>query len=99
MTIEKKIEIMQHFADGGEVEMETERNIWISAKHPTWNWLENTYRIKPEPKRETVTLHGEESYSGFWGFDSGSEDPSEYRITFDLVDGEPDCASINMEEV
>ena len=54
MTIEKKIEIMQYFADGGEVEMETERNIWISIKHPTWNWLENTYRIKPEPTPQSL---------------------------------------------
>lgn len=72
---------------------------WESGP-PAPIWLYNVaYRIKPEPKRETVTLYGEESYSGFWGFASGSEDPSEYRITFDLVDGVPDCASIKMEEV
>ena len=69
-------------------------------KHKAEAYVDDwTYRIKPEPTRETVALYGEESYSGFWGFDSGSEDPSEYRITFDLVDGVPDCASIKMEEV
>jgi len=50
-----------------------------------------------KPARETVTLYGEESYPGFWGFDSGPEQPSFYRITFDLVDGEPDTDSIKME--
>lgn len=73
--------------------------------HQVWldvllNCIEHqAYRIKPEPKRETVTLYGEQSYVGFWGFDSGSEQPSDYSITFDLVDGEPDCASIKMEKL
>jgi len=65
---------------------------------PLWD-DEYAYRIKPEPKRETVTLYGEQSYVGFWGFDSGSEQPSDYSITFDLVDGEPDCASVKMEKL
>ena len=71
-----------------------------SFANDQWGWCSPTwsdhccYRVR-SPK---VTLYGGEGYSGFWGFDSGSE-PGEYRITFDLVDGEPDCASIKMERI
>lgn len=53
------------------------------------------YRVRPEPKRETVT----------W-YVSGSLMPTSlpciqdtHRITFDLIDGEPDCSSVKMERI
>jgi hypothetical protein len=53
------------------------------------------YRVRPEPKQETVTLYG----CGFeWGQASKPCDEDTHRITFDLIDGKPDCASIRMEE-
>lgn len=44
-TTEEKIEVMQHFADGGEVECRTVRE-WFTAPNPTWNWGSADYRIK-----------------------------------------------------
>ena len=41
------------------------------------------YRVKPESVRETMT--------GYYD--------AAHRITFDLIDGEPDCSSIKMEPV
>ena len=47
-------------------------------------WAPNSaYRVRPEPKREVAKLYAQPGY----------------RITFDLVDGEPDCASIKMERI
>ena len=47
-----------------------------------------TYRIKPEPKVEVVAL--------CYRQDVGQV---KNRITFNLIDGEPDCDSIKMEKV
>lgn len=72
-------------------------------KSDTWGQCFNVgeiddyaYRIKPEPKRETVTLHG----CGFYWEQSEQPCPSDtHRITFDTIDGEPDLTSIEMEKI
>lgn len=60
---------------------------WFAAE-PCWG--DNyAYRIKPEPVRETVGL-----YAGL--------DRKRHPLpigTIDLIDGEPDCASVKMEEL
>lgn len=52
-------------------------------------------RIKPEPKRETVT--------GWWNgrnfHNKGNYGDRTHRITFDTIDGTPDLDSIKMEEL
>ena len=41
------IKVMEHFANGGEVEcVEKGHNIWVTAKNPLWNWDDFDYRIK-----------------------------------------------------
>jgi len=58
----------------------------------------SAYRIKPELKRETVTMNG--CHIESWTF--GSEfliDRDTHRITFETIDGEPDCATIRMERL
>jgi hypothetical protein len=55
------------------------------------------YRIRPEPKRETVTLYGPSSNNSFTG--AGICDGDTHRITFDLIDGKPDPDSIKMERI
>ena len=67
---------------------------WEEAESPVW-WEDKAYRIRPEPVRETVTLH--------YGL---AEDATRYqsqwdthRITFDLVEGKPDLTSIRMEQL
>jgi hypothetical protein len=54
------------------------------------------YRIRPEPKRETVRLYGQSEW-GYWNNVSTILDT--HRITFDLIDCEPDCASVKMERI
>lgn len=56
------------------------------------------YRIKPEPVRETVPLYGRPSNNAGSRdfFDEPDRRGDTHVITFDLIDGEPDCASIRM---
>ena len=69
-----------------------------NAGHPP-NWFKDTaYRVKPEPVVETVTLFGQAGFC--WAFSHLQEnDGDTHHITFDLIDGKPDCNSIKMEEI
>lgn len=55
------------------------------------------YRVKPEPVVKEVVINGGAT-AGVWGFDSILSPCVEdtHKITFNLVDGEPDCNSIKM---
>lgn len=54
-TIEEKIKVMQHFANGGEVESsDKDKGNWTNIKEPVWNWNYFDYRIKEGKK--TVTM-------------------------------------------
>lgn len=55
----------------------------------------DAYRIKPTPERKTITLGWEESL----GVGNGFTDGDTYRITFDTIDGKPDCTTVKMEAV
>lgn len=66
---------------------------WVLAPAPGW-WSRNAYRVRPEPKRETVTLYGCAT-DEVWG--RGTMELDTHRITFELIDGKPDCGSIKME--
>jgi len=45
------IAVMQHYADGGEVEVISESNsTWSIAVDPCWDWALCKYRIKPKPQ-------------------------------------------------
>ena len=57
----------------------------------------HAYRIKPsEPKVETVTWYSSAKMKGA-GEVKGPKTTN--RITFQTIDGKPDCASVKMEEV
>lgn len=45
------IKIMQHYADGGEVDGSLRRipSAWDPASMPSWDWWNCNYRIKPTP--------------------------------------------------
>lgn len=63
---------------------------WDVNDTPCWaNSI--TYRVKPQPKVETVTLDSADIR--FKGFLKGA------TITFNLIDGVPDCNSIKMEKL
>ena len=55
MTTAEMIVIMQHFADGGEVEcVETGYDDWEIANKPCWNWYDYNYRIKEQKPKVTI---------------------------------------------
>jgi len=68
---------------------------WFESEYPAF-MDDQEYRIRPEPKVETVTLWGGIGRS--WNACSFRHDDT-HRITFETIDGKPDCASIKMEEI
>ena len=73
---------------------------WCAIDVPYW-FDDCAYRVRPEPERETVFMGICQERDKHWIASSYSY-PSvghTHRITFDLVDGKPDCASIKMERI
>ena len=69
--------------------------------YPVWN-DEAAYRIKSEPKRETVTLVSYGTLNQWLkngDLSKVHKDNRKYKITFDVIDGEPDPSSIKIEGV
>jgi hypothetical protein len=97
MTPEEKGALLLAHHEGKVVECWNSGK-WEPKGHGGWG-KENAYRIRPEPKRETVMLHGRQAEKD-WSFGNGEAWPADtHRITFDLIDGEPDCASVKMERI
>ena len=48
-TIEEMIEVMQHYTNGGDVEIFS-NDKWVDAIKPGWNWNHCDYRIKEQKK-------------------------------------------------
>lgn len=98
MTPEEKGALLLAHHEGKPIENTATRNgSWIVST-PYWA-SEFAYRVKPhEPKVEKVTGH-------YWRFEemnlfSGANVyMSSHRITFNLIDGVPDCTSIKMEPI
>jgi hypothetical protein len=91
MPLETQEAMEEAYDNGANVDFHCD-GAWEECDDPSWN-LSIAYRVKPAPIRETVTFH----------YNRG-EFPSTFQtardthtITFDLIDGKPDCASIKME--
>jgi len=54
MSLDEMIAVMQHYRDGGEVEVENYDGNWVATPEPSWDFSENNYRIKEKPKTKTV---------------------------------------------
>jgi len=96
MTDAEKGALLLAHHEGKDIEAWLYGDKW-KVSPPEWD-QHNAYRTKPEPKRETVALYG--SKGALWIFGpriSGAYDT--HRITFNLIDGEPDTASIKMETI
>jgi hypothetical protein len=56
----KAVEVMLHYADGGEVQIkaETSEDDWQDLRHdtPGWDWISSDYRIRPEPREYWVDV-------------------------------------------
>ena len=52
MTLREKIEVMQAFERGEEIESKAKVDItWDLVDLPTWDWTNREYRIKPKQKQ------------------------------------------------
>ena len=55
MTLREKIETMQAFERGEEIECNSLYTPkWTTTSAPAWNWNDFCYRIKPKPKQTVV---------------------------------------------
>lgn len=63
-------------------------------------WVVDKTELKPKPVVKEVVLYGQLEGS-MWAFDSFYQEAMKdtHKITFNLVDGEPDCNSIRMEKL
>lgn len=82
----KQIEVLAFWREPGR---------WETTGKPVWGGCYK-YRVKPEPVVETVTLVGDRHA---FSLPELRVKTDTHRITFDLIDGEPDCSSISMEPV
>lgn len=78
--------VIEYFSKAGPPE-------WVAC-NPTFA-DEYAYRIIPEPKIETVTVYGAPRHQVQWCYEKCVLDT--HRITFNLIDGKPDCTSVKME--
>ena len=56
MELKEMIKVMQHFENGGEVEVKpknTSNTHWATVPSPSWDWAYSDYRIK-EPKQKVT---------------------------------------------
>lgn len=63
-TLEEKIKVMQHFANGGKVEFKEIDfpNNWRTTSMPAWNFALFEYRIKKEPRVVYVVFNRHGTY-------------------------------------
>ena len=55
MTLREKIEVMEAFERGEEIEVSYVKQAkWTDISNPDWSWGAYNYRIKP--KKQTVTI-------------------------------------------
>lgn len=80
---------------GGPYEMLCHSGEWLQV--PQLQWLgANTYRVKPAPKRETVTRKGFVCASGWVsGYSLNGTPP--VTVTFETVDGVMDLSTYRLE--
>lgn len=81
MTTKEKIEVMQGWVDGKDIQMQKDlywETMERNGRDITWDWRTHKYRIKPEPKpitREEITAH--------WVRDNGVKVGDTVRVTVD----------------
>lgn len=93
MTPEEKGALLLAAHDGKVIEAHCDKKGWVTI-YPSWD-SDLPYRIKPEPKVETVTLNGDGG--SYWGI--GVNDHDTHRITFQTLDCIPDPTTIKMEAI
>lgn len=90
MTPEEKGALLLGWQQGKVIEFYVEDGYWLTTECEPHEWERDAYRIKPEPKRETMALYAA-PINGNWN--------QKLIGTVDFIDGKPDPASIKMEEL
>ena len=108
-TPEEKGALLLAHHEGKEIQFINGLDVkeWKKAE-PRWA-IFCAYRVKPEPRRETVRLYAREerlraltdnvAFRREWVFSKARSQSDTYCITFEISDGEPDCTSIQMEKI
>ena len=47
-TTKEKIEIMQAYERGEQIQINNSNNIWEDIETPIWDWVNCNYRVKPK---------------------------------------------------
>lgn len=100
MTPEEKGRLLLAHHEGTTIESKTRYgdSKWEAVVAPGW-YADQYYRVKPEPKVETVEIEGA-CFNGAWRMSqTGFYGDHSHKITFDTIDGEPDCSSVKMEKI
>lgn len=96
MTPEEKGALLLAAHEGKVIENRNETVEWGVVAYPAW-YDDVSYRIKLEPKVYAVEFTGHIDAGMFFrGLNSVKP---QVRITFNLIDGKPDCASVKMDEL
>ena len=54
MKVSEMIKVMQHFENGGEVEVYKNDTCWTKITSPSWDWVYHKYRIKEQKQKVTI---------------------------------------------
>ena len=101
MTPCEKGALLLAYQEGKTIEYHylTDKN-WVESRKGAGSnlgWLDDYYyRVQRVPVVTEVVMIGGFDHRDSWGFDEGQLNPDTHKITFNLVDGEPDCNSIKM---
>lgn len=98
MTDEEKGALLLSAHEGKVIQAWSDKLGWVDWTRPAWAGS-CAYRVRPEPKRETVTMEWAYEKGGKDGYAHPKNNSATHRITFDMIDGEPDPASIRMDAI
>ena len=97
MTPEEKGALLLAAHEGKVIEYGYSGSDFCRVKPDDGKWVDGyNYRVKPEPYRRQVSLYFGELKQGALVSRVRTDT---HRITFDLVDGKPDCNSVKMESL
>ncbi|EAH4635811.1 hypothetical protein A0M37_02600 [Campylobacter jejuni] len=58
-TLKEKIEVMEAFKNGKQVQVKDTNSDWHDVKEPQWNWLSCDYRVKPREELKYSLTQGD----------------------------------------
>lgn len=99
MTRHEQGEILVDDHNGKEIQAFVHGDFWEEKKNGFPYFPNKSYRKKPTPVRETVTMGVRHCGTDKWYTPGTPGSTPTHRITFTTIGGEPDCASITMSKL